>query len=324
MAEHVHLAEVPEWEADYRQATRISVSFGGDAPAETTILIDGRAKADTLARLPHLKAVVVPWAGVPPETREAVRAVPGLKLYNLHHNAADTAEMAIALLFAAARRLPLLDAGLKANNWTPKFRHKLRWQVDNDGESATQDDRLLAMRLSGKQAVVLGYGAIGQHIGRVLEATGMTVHGINSKNVDALDARLAESHVLVIALPLTPETQGMIDARRLGLMPSGSLVVNIGRGAIIVEEDLYRALESGHLGGAGLDVWWQYPQRDADRTSAPPSRFPFGSLPNVVMSPHVGGGSDVSESERMHALLDLVAALTAGETVKSVSLERGY
>lgn len=323
MADHVHISESAEWEAEFRELTNLPTTFGKVPDPATTILVQGRITVENIEALPHLGAAVVPWAGVPPETRESIKAK-GLTLYNLHHNSADTAEMAIALLFAAARRLPLLDSGLKQNNWTPNFRHKLRWQVDNDGEDQTGYSTHMATRLSGKRAVVLGYGAIGQHIGKVLEATGMSVDPVTTKNIDGLDEILTNANVLVVALPLTPETEGLISARRLAILPEGALVVNIGRGAIIVEEDLYRALESGHLGGAGLDVWWQYPVREADRTNAPPSKFPFGKLPNVVMTPHVGGGSDASEEDRYRSLAQLVNALARGESVKSVDLDAGY
>jgi phosphoglycerate dehydrogenase-like enzyme len=324
MPEHVHISERPDWADEFLSKTNVETTFGGDVDPNTTILVQGRISEENLRNLPKLRVAIVPWAGVPPETREAIRKAGGISLYNLHHNAADTAEMAIALTFAVARRLPLLDSGLKKNDWTPEFRHKLRWQVDNDGDEPTQFSTHMATRLSGKRALVLGYGAIGQHIGRVLGATGMVIDPVTTKNIGELDRLLETANLLVVALPLTPATEGIINERRLALLPEGAIVVNIGRGAIIEEESLFRALQSGHLGGAGLDVWWQYPAKDSERTNSAPSKFNFASLPNVVMTPHVGGGTDASEPDRCVHLLDLIGKIVKGEPVRPVSLEEGY
>src|SRR5260370_9844659 len=87
-----------------------------------------------------------------------------------------------------------------------------------------------------------------------------------------------------IACALAPETQGLIDARRLGLMKPGALLINVARARIVDEDALYTELKEGHLVGAALDVWWQYPtQAEPDRI---PSRHPFHQLPNVLIPPH--------------------------------------
>jgi phosphoglycerate dehydrogenase-like enzyme len=97
---------------------------------------------------------------------------------------------------------------------------------------------------------------------------------------DAVDELLPRIDILILAAPLTEHTRGMIDARRLAMLPHGALVINVARGQLIVTEDLVAALESGHLGGAAVDV--------TDPEPLPPESKLWG-LPNVIITPHVGG-----------------------------------
>jgi hypothetical protein len=98
-----------------------------------------------------------------------------------------------------------------------------------------------------------------------------------------LDRMLPHCDTVLIACALAPETKGLIDARRLALMKPGALLINVARAAIVDEDALYAALKDGHLGGAALDVWWQYPT--ANEPERRPSRRPFHELSNVLMTP---------------------------------------
>ena len=138
---------------------------------------------------------------------------------------------------------------------------------------------------------VLGFGEIGSAIARGLLALGFHVHGwtrtprdlgpfTNYAGLDQLDAFLAESHFLVSILPLTPATTGLLNAARLAKLPQGAVVLNLGRGAHVVTDDLVAALESGHLSGAVLDVTEPEPL---------PVDHPLWGLPNVIITPHESG-----------------------------------
>jgi hypothetical protein len=95
---------------------------------------------------------------------------------------------------------------------------------------------------------------------------------------------------LLIACALAPETKGLIDARRLALMKPGALLINVARAAIVDEDALYAALKDGRLGGAALDVWWEYPTpAEPERR---PSRRPFHELSNVLITPHSSSSTD--------------------------------
>lgn len=251
-----------------------------------------------------VRAVVIPYAGVPKRTRELVAAHEGVALYNLHHNAAPTAELAMALLLAAARRVIPLDAALRRNDWRPRY----------------EESRDLL--LFGRTAVVLGHGAIGQRVAAACTGLGMAV--VPVRRGGALREHLPGAHALIVCVPWTAATEGMVGKEELALLPDGAVVVNIARGPIVDERALYEELAAGRL-RAGLDVWYEYPKDEASRENTPPSRFPFGELKNVVMSPHRGGLTDETERLRAEHLAAVLNALARGdEPPGRVDLERGY
>ncbi|MBC8066547.1 MAG: hydroxyacid dehydrogenase [Chlorobia bacterium] len=313
----VHVWEEPDWFQEFSSGLsgKASCSKGKDISAETEVLVKGSPSREEIKRLAGLKAIVIPFAGIPAGTRDLLLTQPKIALYNLHHNSADTAEMAIALYMAAAKRIVARDKGLREGKWS--------------SDSFLRYGSSESVRADGKQALVFGYGAIGQRIGRVCEALGMRVTGVRRNGpfydqvrpTDELDQLLPNAEALFIALPLTPETKGLMNAERIDKLPKNCLISNIGRGAIFEEEPLFNALRDGQILGAGLDVWWKYP----DGTDAPcyPSNFPFHELPNVVMTPHVGGSSDASEEHRWRALAELVAGIADG-TAKPASVAHGY
>ncbi len=324
---HAHLLQTPQPEDLERLQAQldpaVTLTTGPDLPdpAGFHVLISGSAKREQLAASPQLHTVIVPWAGIPVVLRDLLQAeFPHLALYNLHHNAPPVAELAMALLLAAAKRIVPLDQALRRDDWTPRY------------------EPSRAMLLEGKTALVLGYGAIGRLVARACRGLGMQVlatrcspqtasdeyaHEIHSSA--ALPDLLPRAHALIICLPLTPETEGLLGEKELRLLPAGAVLVNIGRGPIVQEQALYEALRDGHLGAAGLDVWYNYPQDEEARSHTPPSKFPFHELDNVVLSPHRGGSTMETGRLRMAALAELLNALARGEEpANRVDLQRGY
>jgi len=283
--------------------------------------VAGRPEEKDLDASRVLRLVVVPYAGVPPATLARVRARPSLSLATLHHNAVPTAEMAVALLLAAARGIVPADQALRRGDWTLRY----------------AEDR--GVVLAGRTAVVLGFGAIGRRVAEALVGLGMKVRAVR-RHVPAdaeegarvavhgpgdLDVLLPAADALVVALPLTPETRGLLDARRLALLPRGALVVNVARGEVIDEDALYEALAAGRLGGAGLDAWWRYPAGEEDRGRVLPSQRPFHELDRVVMSPHRAGHAAPTEALRAEHLGRLLGAVARGEEIPGrVDLAVGY
>jgi phosphoglycerate dehydrogenase-like enzyme len=311
----------------------VRLTFGREPPqpAEYEILVSGRPSEVLLDASDRLRVLVIPYAGLPAPTREQALARPGLAVHNLHHNAQPTAEMAVALLLAAAKRLLPLDRALRRGNWLGRYRPSS------------------AQLLEGKTVLILGHGAIGHRVARACWGLGMLVEAVHRGSesiaasgagggnrtgemdavklhrVDELHQLLPGARALVICLPLTAATEGLIGAAELALLPPEAVLVNVSRGAVVDEAALYRALASGELHGAGLDVWWQYPGSEEERSATSPSAYPFHELDNVVMSPHRGGTTAETESRRMQHLARLLNAAAQGvELPNAVDVMAGY
>lgn len=184
------------------------------------------------------------------------------------------AELTIGLMFAVTRQIPGLDAAIRRGEWEPPS----------------------TPILNGKTLGIVGYGRIGAHVANIARAIGMRViawsrsldgdkaaaSGIEFRSLDDL---LAEADIVSIHTALNAETRGLVDARRLGLMKPGAYLVNTARAAVVDQDALVNALESGRLAGAGLDVFDPEPL---------PQMHPFTGMSNVAMTPHIGWPTDDS------------------------------
>jgi phosphoglycerate dehydrogenase-like enzyme len=134
-----------------------------------------------------------------------------------------------------------------------------------------------------------------------------------------IDRMLPLCDTVLIACALAPETKGLIDARRLALMKRGALLINVARAAIVDEDALYAALKDGQLGGAALDVWWQYPTpAEPERR---PSRRPFHELPNVLITPHSSSSSDATADRRWSVVAANLDRFARGEKLENIVLQ---
>jgi phosphoglycerate dehydrogenase-like enzyme len=125
-----------------------------------------------------------------------------------------------------------------------------------------------------------------------------------------MDEVLRRSDYLVVALPLMPETRGLIGEKQLALMKPSAVLVNISRAEIIDEEALYRALSGHTIAAAALDVWYRYPRQPGPTR---PARQPFHELPNVLMTPHVAGWTDGMLRARAELMAENVHRTARGE-----------
>jgi len=283
------------------------------------ILVAGRPSREHITANSDLQKLIVPFAGLPQETRDVMLDFPDVAVHNLHHNAVAAAEMAITLMLAASKLILPSDRALREDDWTPRYR----------------PNTVIVLR--GKTVLILGYGAVGQRVAEGCRGLGMEVMATRRspsvrppENVyppDAMEELLPQADVLIIALPLTTETEGLVGREELSLLPPRSVLVNVGRGPIVDEAALYRALRDGRLHAAGLDVWYNYPQDEASRSSTPPATYAFHELDNVVMSPHRAGAGGTQEIEmrRMESLAKLLNAAAAGEEIPNrVDVQAGY
>lgn len=211
-------------------------------------------------------------------------------------NAQAVAEYCLASMILWARRLDRIAGALRSEGWNPA-----RAQT----ASATE--------LAGKTVGIVGVGTIGARLAQICCAGfGMKVLGYQRnlnrlpENVTgaALDSLLAASDYVVLTCPLTAETRGLLDARRLRLMKAGAVLINAARGPVVDEDALAVALREGWIKGATLDVFGEQP--------LPPGHIYFG-LDNVILTPHVGGLTAESTAEMSVGTARQILQLMRGE-----------
>lgn len=291
------------------------------------VLVRGVPTEQELRFSPHLKALVIPWAGLPRATSSLLADYPHIAVYNLHHNASATAELALAMLFAAARELVPIDRALREGDWRPRYADPT------------------ALLLEGSRVVIVGMGAIGRRIARVCLALGMRVTGVNRTGkpnntlhtildsspdnfslvgFNRLEEILLGARALVLCVPLTPQTERLIRAEQLRALADQAIVINVSRGVVVDEAALFEELKSGRL-RAGVDVWYNYPSDEAEQANTPPSTFPFGELDNVIMTPHLAAHTTSTEEYRARELATLLNGLAGyGPAPTPIDLSRGY
>ena len=205
---------------------------------------------------------------------------------------AATADLTWALILAARRRVVEGDSRVRAGEWTGSWA-----------------DGFLAEELTGATLGIVGLGRIGQAVARRAAGFELRVLYTQRRRNDAgladyreLDDLLAESDVVTIHAPLTPETRGLLDARRLGLIRDGACLVNTARGEIVEEEALVAELVSGRI-RAGLDVFAHEPHVPE----------PLLTLANVVLTPHLGSATRQTREAMTRIVVDNVLAYERGE-----------
>ncbi|TQJ53312.1 D-2-hydroxyacid dehydrogenase [Streptomyces sp. SLBN-115] len=192
------------------------------------------------------------------------------------------------------------------------------WELQQRGEWRHREGG----RVSGTRAVVVGSGPIGRAIARTLKALGMTtavvgrvprtgIHGPQD-----LDRLLARADWVIAAAPLTEQTHGMFDTRRFGVMQPSARFVNVGRGPLVVEDALVRALERRWIAGAALDVLTTEPL---------PADSPLWHVPGLLISPHMSGDTVGWRDELGAQFVELFERWAAGRPLKNVvDKQRGY
>ncbi len=198
---------------------------------------------------------------------------------------AATADLTWALILAARRRVVEGDRRVRAGEW-----------------SGSWADGFLAEELTGSTLGIVGLGRIGRAVARRAEGFELRVLSTRRTGGTPLDDLLQESDIVTIHAPLTPETHDLIDARRLSLLRDGACLVNTARGEIVEEDALVAELVSGRI-RAGLDVFAHEPH-------VPESLM---SLPNVVLTPHIGSGTRQTREAMTRIVVDNIHAFERGD-----------
>jgi phosphoglycerate dehydrogenase-like enzyme len=274
--------------------------FSGDAPAREdlgdvvffTAPYDRPFRLEPIERLANVKVIQTLNAGYDDVLPLLPQHVTLCNARGLHD--AGTAEHALGLILAAQRDLP---------RW-------VRAQDNHDWQHGH------TRSLAGSRVLIVGYGSIGAALDARLAACeaettrvahrprpAERVHG-----VDDLDALLPAADVVVLVTPLSPQTRGLLDARRLALLPDGALVVNVGRGAVLDTAAILAETASGRL-RAALDVTDPEPL---------PADHPLWPSPNVIITPHVAGGADDFYPKAAAFIAAQVRRFASGETLRNI------
>ena len=222
-----------------------------------------------------------------------------------------------------------LDAECKAGD------HNLRTPFVPPG-------RPFKRELHGQTIGIVGAGNIGRQVARRARAFGMKVKAVTrtlrpeqyadfdggvkttsgAEGAANLASLFEEADFVVLTCGLTDDTRGMVDAPLLRRMKGDAVLINVGRGDLVVERDLYQSLEAGSIGGAVIDVWWRYPGRGdaADEKECWGSHrdCPFHELGNVVLTPHASGWSTGHVRRRAQLIAENLDALAQGGALQNV------
>ena len=267
------LRSVPGWSIDARSG-RAAGDLARDLAEADALVVRSATKVDAalMAAAPRLRAIARAGTGVDNVDVKAASAR-GIVVMNAPGaNSISVAELAVALMLSLSRAIPAADASMKRGVWEKK--------------------KLTGVELRGKTLGIVGLGRIGQEVGARARAFGMTLVAHDpfiSEQIAAslgielltLDEVCAAADYLTLHLPSTPETRHIFGAARLARCKKGVRIVNTARGELIDEAALADAIEGGHIGGAGLDVF----------ESEPPVDWRLASLPQVVATPHIAAST---------------------------------
>lgn len=250
----------------------------------------GPASPTIVERMPALQLVQAPSAGVDDLLPHVPDDVPLCRAAGVHDP--GTAELAIALALAAQRDFPRWFA--------QQQRHE--WQQDNHGPS-----------LADRRVLIVGYGSIGEAIHRRLDGFECDIVPVATKartgpygavhGVDELPALLPDAEIVIIVVPLTDTTRGLVDAAFLAALPDGALLVNVGRGKVVDTDALIAEVTSGRL-RAAIDVVDPEPL---------PAASPLWDTPGVIVTPHVAGGTSAMRPRLFAIIAENLRRYVAGE-----------
>ncbi|MEO8058107.1 MAG: NAD(P)-dependent oxidoreductase [Burkholderiales bacterium] len=259
--------------------------------AEVEVVLGWRFPRGVAARLPKLKWVCAVAAGVDK------LLVPELAAHVNVSRIVDTeqghgiAQFVVMMALRHARELVMYEQLQREHAW-----------------------RRQPVAVVRSRVAVLGMGEMGGVVARLLDSVGFDVRGWSRSSGGALEALLSSSDIVVCALPLTPQTRGLLDAGAFARMPQGSYLINIARGEHVVEADLIDAVRNGHLAGAALDVQCNEPMAADD---------PLWEVPGITITPHIAAQSS-PETIAKQFVAGLRCVQRGEQPPQTVDRRRGY
>lgn len=256
---------------------------------QADVLLGGMLTDAVLEAASDVAFFQIPWTGVDALNFDAIERA-GVTVCNSHSNSTVVAEHGVGMLLAAAKKLCYHDRQMRKGEWN---------RVKKEGNEVSP----FSASLLNRHCLLIGCGAIGSRVAQMLTGFGCTFSSVTHRgeeNIDGLrqaynfsqlHSALPEADYVFISVPLTDDTRHMIDSAAFDAMKESAILVNVSRGDVLVEDDLYTALNEHKISGAAVDTWYQYPSAE-NQKPFPSAKNDFHNLNNIVMSPHRAGYVD--------------------------------
>lgn len=294
---------------------------------DADVIVGWKPDMELLLNAKKLKLFVNPGTGVKHQIKNfrELRNVSKAVLVNGHGHSYSTAQHTVAMLLSLMNRIVIHHNRMKDGIWE------------------TSDDEDIygsSVKLKNRNIGLLGYGAINKNVHRFLSGfennfnilkyswkgfQGKFPTPVRKFSYKQLHEFLRESDILIIAIPHTDLTENLIKAKELKLLGKTGLLVNVARGKIVNENDLFAALKNKTIAGAALDVWYNYkPEKDKVGKMFPAAK-PFGKLENVILSPH-RAASPFEDLSRWDEVIENILKVSIGKKdfINIVDLDREY
>jgi phosphoglycerate dehydrogenase-like enzyme len=300
-----------------------------DIPAETwakTEVLYTNTVLPAPEQAPQLRWIQFHWAGVDHAISNPLLTRPGLVATNLSGaSASQMGEFAVLMLLAVGHNIPVLASLQQRAEWPSS-----RWE------------QFRPVELRGSTLGIIGYGSIGRQTARLLQNFGVRILATKRDALhpddpgfiveetgdpqgdlvhrlyppQALRSMLKECQFVLVAVPLTPQTRGMVGKEELAALPAGACLVDISRGGVVEHAALVEALTNGHLRAAALDVFPEEPL---------PADSPLWKLPNVILTPHISGFSSAYDERAVDLFIENLNRYLAGLPLfNRIQPELGY
>lgn len=314
-----HLSEYYEFiiPTDFSSDNLVNLAKDAD------IFIGNKISKELIDAAKNLKVIQVPGVGVDKIDLKLFKDK-DISICNSHSNAQYVAEYSVALMFSLIKKICVHDRLIRKGDW---FRPK----NDENEESYTPDS------LNEKTIGFLGFGHIAQRIAAYLSAfpikyfafnrsgykTESYVEGLPTINFVDLKSILSNSDIIFVTLSLTEKTRNLINLEEIKLMKKTAYLINISRGPVIREKDIYIALKEKYIAGAAIDVWYDDIYTDGN-VKYPSKKFPFHELENIVLSPYCAAITKETSTHLRDVVSNLKLYAKEGSLINVVDKTEGY
>ncbi len=279
--------------------------------AETAnVIVGGNIPLDKWPPAPQLKLFQIPWTGY--NFTSPARMPAGVPVANCFEHETAIAEYSLLAILEWQIGLRKMDQRFRESGWGGLF----------------PGGGLFHQEVKGTTLGIVGYGHIGEEVARRAAAFGIRIIGTRRRQMPTppeldwlgvesqLPELLAQSDFVLIACDLNDATANLFNEKTFEMMKSTSVLINVSRGGVVEEKALYNALKNGSIGGAVIDVWYNYNQ--PGEAEVWPSNLPFHELDNVILSGHESGWTEQLLCRRWQVVADNVRRVTKGEAALNV------